>query len=389
MPYDSPLPGGHTPGSDEGRLKHDELMELVTKLSDRVVAMEEDLKQTKKTYSTALTKLVLKVKKLEKQVRSGKARRRARIVLSEDEDAAEDPSKQGRKIAQIDTDPTISLVQDEGTSWFQEDVETRLLTNTFVITIKPLHSVLKSLNKDFGDFVRNFNMHCVGKTVSDLHALLIDYEKGLKDKAPTPQQNPPQKKENPKKDQACHYCNVVGHWKRNCPLYLEELRTNKNKKAEHGAAASESLTRLPQRTFPSDLSLGIIAGERIPYEASTANIPQRLVARERLKCSPGKKAIVVVIMIGDMKEVYAASHVGENKLTAWAAAKVEERIRKSYSLSVHEMNSTTYQVGVAEINYIVDMGRHACTCRKRQLSGLPCNHVIAVLTKNGYIDVGV
>ncbi|GJX79088.1 hypothetical protein Tco_0327237 [Tanacetum coccineum] len=104
MPHDSPLPGGHTPRSDEGRLKHNELMELVTKLSDRVVAVEEDLKQTKKAYSTAFTKLVLKVKKLEQQVRSGKARRKARIVLSEDEDAAEDPSKQGRKIAQIDTD---------------------------------------------------------------------------------------------------------------------------------------------------------------------------------------------------------------------------------------------------------------------------------------------
>ncbi|GJS53380.1 hypothetical protein Tco_0626742 [Tanacetum coccineum] len=90
--------GGHTPGSDEGRLKHDELMELVTKLSDRVVAIEDDLKQTKKTYSTTLTKLVLKVKKLEKHVMSGKVRRR---------------------------DPTISLVQDEGTSWFQEDVETQ------------------------------------------------------------------------------------------------------------------------------------------------------------------------------------------------------------------------------------------------------------------------
>nr|GFB12888.1 hypothetical protein [Tanacetum cinerariifolium] len=36
-----------------------------------------------------------------------------------------------------------------------------------------------SLNKDFSDFVRNFNMHCVGKTVTELHALLIDYEKGL------------------------------------------------------------------------------------------------------------------------------------------------------------------------------------------------------------------
>ncbi|GJZ98841.1 hypothetical protein Tco_0671294 [Tanacetum coccineum] len=121
MPYDSPLLGGHTLGSDKGRLKHNELMELVTKLSHRVMAMEEDLKQTKKAYSTAFTKLVLKVKKLEQQVRSGKAGRRARIVLLKDEDAAEDPSKQGRKIAQIDTDPTISLVQDEGTSWFQED----------------------------------------------------------------------------------------------------------------------------------------------------------------------------------------------------------------------------------------------------------------------------
>ncbi|GKA90859.1 hypothetical protein Tco_0812729 [Tanacetum coccineum] len=100
-PYDSPLPGGHTPGSDEGRLKHDELMELITKLSGRVVAVEEDLKQTKKVYSSTLTKLVLKVKKLEKQVKSGKARRKARIVLSKDEDT------------------------DEGTSWFQEDVETQ------------------------------------------------------------------------------------------------------------------------------------------------------------------------------------------------------------------------------------------------------------------------
>ncbi|GJU03539.1 hypothetical protein Tco_1113877 [Tanacetum coccineum] len=48
MPHDLPPPGGHTPRSDKGRLKHDEFMELVTKLSGRVVAVEEDLKQTKK-----------------------------------------------------------------------------------------------------------------------------------------------------------------------------------------------------------------------------------------------------------------------------------------------------------------------------------------------------
>ncbi|GJT41648.1 putative ribonuclease H-like domain-containing protein [Tanacetum coccineum] len=86
MPHDSPLPGGHTPGSDEGRMQHTKLMELITKLTHRIEALEKDLQQTKKTYSTALTKLVLKVKKLEKQVRSGKAKRRDRIVLLEDED---------------------------------------------------------------------------------------------------------------------------------------------------------------------------------------------------------------------------------------------------------------------------------------------------------------
>nr|GEU79719.1 hypothetical protein [Tanacetum cinerariifolium] len=52
-----------------------------------------------------------------------------------------------------------------------------------------INLINRSLNKDFGDFVRNFNMRCVGKIVTELHALLIDYEKGLKDKAPTPQNN--------------------------------------------------------------------------------------------------------------------------------------------------------------------------------------------------------
>ncbi|GKB98481.1 hypothetical protein Tco_0984618 [Tanacetum coccineum] len=32
MPYDSPLLGGHTPGSDEGRMQQNKLMDLVTKL---------------------------------------------------------------------------------------------------------------------------------------------------------------------------------------------------------------------------------------------------------------------------------------------------------------------------------------------------------------------
>ncbi|GJY42300.1 hypothetical protein Tco_0429570 [Tanacetum coccineum] len=77
MPHESPLHSVHLLGSDEGNI------------------------------------LILRVKKLEKNVKTCKARRRARIVILEDEDAVEDSSKQGRKISNIDTDPTISLVQPQ------------------------------------------------------------------------------------------------------------------------------------------------------------------------------------------------------------------------------------------------------------------------------------
>ncbi|GKB53133.1 hypothetical protein Tco_0903886, partial [Tanacetum coccineum] len=71
--------------------------------------LETDLKQTKLTYGAAYTKLIKKVKKLENKVKSSQARRRSRIIVSNDEDDLEDPSKQGRKIAEIDQDPAISL----------------------------------------------------------------------------------------------------------------------------------------------------------------------------------------------------------------------------------------------------------------------------------------
>ncbi|GJZ09083.1 hypothetical protein Tco_0543366 [Tanacetum coccineum] len=60
MPYDLPLSGGHTPRSDKGNKKLNELTELCTKLSDKVTSLEDDLKQTKKIYGKALTKLVKK-----------------------------------------------------------------------------------------------------------------------------------------------------------------------------------------------------------------------------------------------------------------------------------------------------------------------------------------
>ncbi|GKE25067.1 hypothetical protein Tco_1436579, partial [Tanacetum coccineum] len=90
-----------------------ELMVFCTTLSKKVESLETDLKQTKQIYGAAYTRRIKKVKKLEKIVKSSQARRRARIVVSDDEDYLEDPSKQGSKIAEIDQDPGISFIQHD------------------------------------------------------------------------------------------------------------------------------------------------------------------------------------------------------------------------------------------------------------------------------------
>ncbi|GJT02797.1 hypothetical protein Tco_0823966 [Tanacetum coccineum] len=76
-------------------------------------------------------------------------------------------------------------------------------------------------------FLRNYNIHNIGNMIGELHTLLVEYEKGLPKKAATPQVIAIQ--EHPAKDDACHHCKVVGHYKRNYLAYLVELIKKKKK----------------------------------------------------------------------------------------------------------------------------------------------------------------
>ncbi|GKC23419.1 hypothetical protein Tco_1025569, partial [Tanacetum coccineum] len=96
-------------------LPNSEIFEQLA-LIGKVEGLESELKHTKQIYNAALTKLVQRVKKLEQTVKTTKARRRVRIVVSEDEDALEDSSKQGRKISDIDEDLNIYLDEKEITT---------------------------------------------------------------------------------------------------------------------------------------------------------------------------------------------------------------------------------------------------------------------------------
>ncbi|GJS17416.1 hypothetical protein Tco_0411888 [Tanacetum coccineum] len=113
-PNESPLHVVHSHGSNEGSLKLNELTNLVTTPSERIGVLEDDLKKTKQTYSAAFTKLILRIKKLESKVKTGKVRKRARVVLSEDEE--NDSSKQGR----IDEVPNTYFAQDDEVVYDQD-----------------------------------------------------------------------------------------------------------------------------------------------------------------------------------------------------------------------------------------------------------------------------
>ncbi|GJU53158.1 hypothetical protein Tco_1226872 [Tanacetum coccineum] len=104
--------------SGEDRLKLNELMELCTNLSQRVL----DLENTKTSQAAEITKLKERVKKLERRNKSRtpglkrlrKVGRTARIESSEDEGLGdqENASKQGRKIDDINTDEKVTLIDE-------------------------------------------------------------------------------------------------------------------------------------------------------------------------------------------------------------------------------------------------------------------------------------
>ncbi|GKC92796.1 retrotransposon protein, putative, ty1-copia subclass [Tanacetum coccineum] len=129
--------------------------------------------------------------------------------------------------------------------------------------------ILNGLTKDFVGFVRNYNMHNMGKTIGEFMLYAYEYEEGFtkrlktpqemmkgerKDKKvyiPKPKNTKPTAMESPTKDDACHHCKEVGHWKRNCPVYLAELL---KKKKQVGSASSSGIFTIELFSFPNNNS---------------------------------------------------------------------------------------------------------------------------------------
>ncbi|GKA85689.1 hypothetical protein Tco_0807343 [Tanacetum coccineum] len=138
-----PLPQGtgsvNTLRSGEDSMKLNELMEICTKLSERVLALEN----IKTAQDLEISNLKKRVKKLEKKKKSRTPQLKRRLFKVRIESSAdkslgdqEDASNQGRNIAEFD--------QDEGISFVQEDVETQ---GSAPITTDGVSIMIKSKEK--------------------------------------------------------------------------------------------------------------------------------------------------------------------------------------------------------------------------------------------------
>ncbi|GJW96395.1 hypothetical protein Tco_0178203 [Tanacetum coccineum] len=149
---DPPLSRGHTLGSREDNIELiKELMETYTKLSKRVLALEK----SKTTQDLLITRLKLRVKKLEKKRKKERTpqpiKRRlfkVRVESFADENLdEEDPSKQERSmIEEIDQDTGVTLVQIDIEDQGRFDDETDFDVGFYKVQVTPTQDTRKNVH---------------------------------------------------------------------------------------------------------------------------------------------------------------------------------------------------------------------------------------------------
>ncbi|GJV42326.1 retrotransposon protein, putative, ty1-copia subclass [Tanacetum coccineum] len=171
---------------------------------------------------------------------------------------------------------------------------------------------LNSLNKDYDHFVQNYNMHSMGKTIAELHAMLKIYAKKGQEEtervrtkgknklayAPKPKIPPTSKRDNLAKDSVCHHCKEVGHWRRNCLSYQAKLKKRKNASvASTSGIFTIELYAFPNKIWVYDTACGTYICNTFQGLRGSKKLKHRALS---LYMSNGMRAVVQTIRSFDL-----------------------------------------------------------------------------------------
>ena len=97
-------------------------------------------------------------------------------------------------------------------------------------TISELHGMLKTAEKNIKSNTKDVLIVNKGKGMKKIRKGKGKTHKGFQKPKPKLKPKPKSKAEpqaKPPKEGICYFYNELGHWKRNCKLYLDDLKKNK------------------------------------------------------------------------------------------------------------------------------------------------------------------
>ena len=186
--------------------------------------------------------------------------------------------------------------------------------------------VLHSLHDGFASFRMNYHMHGIKKSLNELHGMLKaaeqntptdnkkevlnvnkgkGFKKGAKNKSnfqgKGKQVAKPKGGEKPKvaEDHDCFYCKAKGHWKRNCPKYLEDKKNGTVSSGTSGIYVIDIMTTnvLTLNNGPTWVLDTACGAHIISYVQGLRN--RRQVKKGEIDLRVGNGASVAALTVGD------------------------------------------------------------------------------------------